>query len=126
MPLTNGSGSGSRRPKKHTDPTDPDPDPQHWKKALTFTGTYSQDDAEEAVEAEEEAKRWSGQGGQVAFSYEEPARGQQPSAVQEVTDLPAEDRYSRFSYSFSKFVSEIIDLPFEDRQDAKEMSGIFH
>ncbi len=28
--LTNGSGCGSWRPKKHTDPTDPDPDPQHW------------------------------------------------------------------------------------------------
>jgi hypothetical protein len=78
--------------QKHTDPTDSDPDPQHGKKALTFT--YCQDDAEEAVEAEEEAKRWSGQGGQVAFSYEEPPRGgQQPSAVPEVTDLPTEDRY---------------------------------
>jgi hypothetical protein len=42
IPLTNGSGSGSRRPKnmwnrwiriqeaqKHVDPVDPDPDPQH-------------------------------------------------------------------------------------------------
>jgi hypothetical protein len=87
-------------PKKHTDPTDSDQDPQHWKKALTFT--YSQDDAEEVVEAEEEAKRWSGQGGQVAFSYEEPPRGQQPSAVPEVTDLPAEDRYCRIFKFFFK------------------------
>ncbi len=98
------------------------------KEVLTFTGTYSQDDAEDAVEAEEEAKRWSGQGGQVAFSYEEPPRGQQPSAVQEVTDLPAEDRYCKISYFFSKFVSEITDLsdlPLELRQDAKETSVIF-
>jgi|LakMenE01Jun11ns_1017448.scaffolds.fasta_scaffold8438066_1 hypothetical protein len=28
--VTNGSGYGSGRPNKHTDPMDPDPDPQHW------------------------------------------------------------------------------------------------
>ncbi len=57
------------------------------------------------MEAEEEAKRWSGQGGQVAFSYEEPLRGQQPSAVPEVTDLPAEDRYR---FPISKHLFEYI------------------
>jgi hypothetical protein len=70
-------------------------------KSIDFYGTYSQDDAEEAVEAEEEAKRWSGQGGQVAFSYEEPLRGQQSSVVPEATDLPTEDRYLvRYHISF--------------------------
>ncbi len=34
--LSNGFGSGSRRPESHTDPTDLDPDPQHWLKHSCF------------------------------------------------------------------------------------------
>ncbi len=39
IPLTNGSGSGSRRPKKHVDP-----DPQHW-----FLGRHFGSDPESAI-----------------------------------------------------------------------------